>query len=138
MSKYEFQDEDELKSQEPNFSFIDSSQGELPISQINSGTQSQQYKTQPFDPSSKIWRDTDSIDLNSQSDKISLSGDFEDRLSQLNFEEGLEEDFLEIKKELPEHSCLYCGMSDVASSVKCQGCNKWFCNSRYFILFLRF
>lgn len=127
MSKYQFQDEDDLKSQpEPNFSFIDNSQSDLPISQNTSETQSQQYKTQPFDPSSKIWKDNESIDLNSQTDKISLSGDLEDRFSQLNFEE--DED-LEIK-ELPEHACQYCGISDVSASVKCLGCNRWFCNSR--------
>ena len=28
----------------------------------------------------------------------------------------------------PDHSCLYCGVSNESSVVKCSGCDKWFCN----------
>ncbi len=31
---------------------------------------------------------------------------------------------------LPEHHCKYCGIHNPASVVKCNLCNKWFCNNR--------
>ena len=49
-----------------------------------------------------------------------------------------EEEKVEIVREydlsnpdsLPEHHCRYCGIHNPASVVKCNLCNKWFCNSR--------
>ncbi|WEJ93722.1 ATP-dependent RNA helicase [Yamadazyma tenuis] len=32
--------------------------------------------------------------------------------------------------ELPEHACAYCGLDSVDSVVKCNICNRWFCNSK--------
>lgn len=31
---------------------------------------------------------------------------------------------------LPEHACAYCGIHSASSVVKCNTCNKWFCNSK--------
>lgn len=31
---------------------------------------------------------------------------------------------------LPEHACSYCGIHNASSVVKCNTCNKWFCNSK--------
>ncbi|AEF13567.1 hypothetical protein PICST_73544 [Scheffersomyces stipitis CBS 6054] len=31
---------------------------------------------------------------------------------------------------LPEHACAYCGVHSTHSVVKCNTCNKWFCNSK--------
>jgi len=39
---------------------------------------------------------------------------------------GLEYDM----NNLPEHACKYCGIHNPCSVVKCNACNKWFCNSR--------
>ena len=36
----------------------------------------------------------------------------------------------EIRKELPEHACSYCGIHSPSSVLKCLACSKWFCNSR--------
>lgn len=33
-------------------------------------------------------------------------------------------------KNVPEHACRYCGISDPASVMKCRGDGKWFCNNR--------
>lgn len=33
-------------------------------------------------------------------------------------------------EDLPEYACAYCGIHSVNSVVKCNGCNKWFCNSK--------
>ena len=32
---------------------------------------------------------------------------------------------------LPEHACAYCGIHTPASVVRCNACQKWFCNSRH-------
>lgn len=32
-------------------------------------------------------------------------------------------------EQLPDHACAYCGIHSTNSVVKCNGCNKWFCNS---------
>lgn len=52
-------------------------------------------------------------------------------MSQLTFEENEEEglDIASMGKELPEHSCKYCGIHSPASVAKCNQCKKWFCNS---------
>jgi len=31
---------------------------------------------------------------------------------------------------LPDHACAYCGIHSCSSVVKCNTCNKWFCNSK--------
>lgn len=36
----------------------------------------------------------------------------------------------DLKGDLPEHACSYCGIHNPACVVKCQICHKWFCNSR--------
>ena len=54
-----------------------------------------------------------------------------------------EEDYSEIEsvtpdiepydfKNLPEHSCVYCGVHEERCVVKCKSknCNKWFCNGK--------
>lgn len=33
-------------------------------------------------------------------------------------------------EKLPEYACKYCGIHNAACVVKCNTCNKWFCNSR--------
>ncbi|ODV62253.1 ATP-dependent RNA helicase NAM7 [Ascoidea rubescens DSM 1968] len=33
-------------------------------------------------------------------------------------------------QELPEHACSYCGIHSPSCVVKCESCNKWFCNSK--------
>ncbi|CCH41224.1 ATP-dependent helicase NAM7 [Wickerhamomyces ciferrii] len=33
-------------------------------------------------------------------------------------------------ENLPEHACAYCGIHNSSSVVKCNTCNKWFCNSK--------
>lgn len=43
-----------------------------------------------------------------------------------NEEESLEYDL----NRLPPHACKYCGIHNPASVVKCNTCDKWFCNSR--------
>jgi regulator of nonsense transcripts 1 len=67
-----------------------------------------------------------------------------DRKSELDFDEsafrdlddsddeenGLTEADLLDHKNLPEHACKYCGISDEACVVRCNGCRKWFCNGR--------
>lgn len=32
--------------------------------------------------------------------------------------------------DLPEHACSYCGIHTPTSVVKCESCNKWFCNGK--------
>jgi regulator of nonsense transcripts 1 len=32
--------------------------------------------------------------------------------------------------KLPEHACRYCGVHNPSSVIKCNQCDKWFCNSR--------
>lgn len=34
------------------------------------------------------------------------------------------------KDELPPHACAYCGIHHPSSVVKCNTCNRWFCNSK--------
>lgn len=34
------------------------------------------------------------------------------------------------QKNLPEHACKYCGVSDESCVVRCNTCKKWFCNGR--------
>ncbi|MBW0482268.1 hypothetical protein O181_021983 [Austropuccinia psidii MF-1] len=36
----------------------------------------------------------------------------------------------DLNRELPAHSCAYCGIHSPSSVVKCLICSKWFCNSR--------
>ncbi|EEH39397.2 ATP-dependent helicase NAM7 [Paracoccidioides lutzii Pb01] len=36
----------------------------------------------------------------------------------------------EEEKELPSHSCAYCGIHNPSSVVKCLTCTKWFCSAR--------
>ncbi|KKZ65358.1 regulator-nonsense transcripts 1 [[Emmonsia] crescens] len=36
----------------------------------------------------------------------------------------------EEEKELPVHSCAYCGIHNPSSVVKCLSCTKWFCSAR--------
>ncbi|EIM20663.1 hypothetical protein WALSEDRAFT_54922 [Wallemia mellicola CBS 633.66] len=36
----------------------------------------------------------------------------------------------DLKGDLPEHACNYCGIHNPACVVKCQICQKWFCNAR--------
>ena len=45
----------------------------------------------------------------------------------LNFDEEDEE---APEKKLPEHACKYCTIHDPACVVKCNICQKWFCNGR--------
>jgi regulator of nonsense transcripts 1 len=33
-------------------------------------------------------------------------------------------------KKVPPHACKYCGIHNPSSVVKCNACNKWFCNAR--------
>ena len=44
----------------------------------------------------------------------------------------LEDDFGTSSRasELPEHACLYCGIHNPSTVVKCMICKKWFCNGR--------
>ncbi|KPI36675.1 uncharacterized protein AB675_10103 [Cyphellophora attinorum] len=37
---------------------------------------------------------------------------------------------VEEEKELPPHSCAYCGIHNPASVVKCLACARWFCSAR--------
>ena len=37
---------------------------------------------------------------------------------------------VEEEKELPAHSCAYCGIHNPASVVKCLACARWFCSAR--------
>lgn len=39
-------------------------------------------------------------------------------------------DFDGFDPHLPEHACAYCGIHTSTSVVKCNTCNKWFCNSK--------
>ncbi|KAF0983917.1 hypothetical protein FDP41_007832 [Naegleria fowleri] len=57
-------------------------------------------------------------DLNSFIDKYATP---------LNFDEEDEE---VVEKKLPEHACKYCTIHDPACVVKCNICQKWFCNGR--------
>eukprot|EP01083_Nonionella_stella_P092697 259557_1 len=51
--------------------------------------------------------------------------------TELNFEETAEDGEMEYDvKTLPEHACKYCGIHSPSSVVKCNVCEKWFCNSR--------
>ncbi|KAH7280363.1 hypothetical protein KP509_37G063700 [Ceratopteris richardii] len=52
-------------------------------------------------------------------------------IGELAFEEGGDDDSHEYsKRDLPEHSCKYCGIHNPACIVRCNVCRKWFCNSR--------
>ena len=55
-------------------------------------------------------------------------------LNDLRFEddddEGTKGDAAGAEGILPECACRYCGHHDPASVVKCNVCNKWFCNAR--------
>ena len=48
----------------------------------------------------------------------------------LNFEEGEDEYYDNMEKELPPHACTYCGIHNPACVVRCSATEKWFCNSR--------
>lgn len=39
-------------------------------------------------------------------------------------------DLIDPQQHLPAHACLYCGLHNPASVVRCMTCQKWFCNSR--------
>ncbi|KAL9655597.1 hypothetical protein ABK040_002261 [Willaertia magna] len=56
-----------------------------------------------------------------------LSTFVEKYVTPLNFDED-EEEIQE--KQLPEHACKYCTIHDTSCVVKCNICNKWFCNGR--------
>jgi regulator of nonsense transcripts 1 len=50
---------------------------------------------------------------------------------ELDFKETFEDDdFFTNPKEVPAHACCYCGLHKPEYVVKCNICNKWFCNSR--------
>ena len=34
------------------------------------------------------------------------------------------------QQDLPKHACTYCGIHSAASVVRCNGCQKWFCNGK--------
>ena len=47
---------------------------------------------------------------------------------ELDFKETFDEDVLideEVPKELPPHACIYCGIHNPASVVRCIKSNKW-------------
>jgi hypothetical protein len=49
----------------------------------------------------------------------------------MDFKETFEDDdFFANPKEVPAHACCYCGLHKPEYVVKCNICNKWFCNSR--------
>ena len=48
----------------------------------------------------------------------------------LDFDEIEDEEDYNEEAELPEHACVYCGIHNPASVVKCVSTGKWFCNSR--------
>jgi regulator of nonsense transcripts 1 len=49
----------------------------------------------------------------------------------MDFKETFEDDdFFANAKEVPAHACCYCGLHKPEYVVKCNICNKWFCNSR--------
>ncbi|XP_063933195.1 regulator of nonsense transcripts 1-like [Zophobas morio] len=56
--------------------------------------------------------------------------DIANALTELNFDDVNEEEEHLPLKDLPPHSCLYCGIHNPASVVCCLTCHKWFCNSR--------
>lgn len=73
----------------------------------------------------------------SSSSLLSAQSTLDESMASLNFEEtGLcldEDDEMMMNpktKELPAHACIYCGLHDPASVVKCVTSGKWFCNSR--------
>lgn len=85
-------------------------------------------------------RDTlfDDDDVDDDDERRSLAdSEISDLLSaraseKLSFEEGeFLEDLDEMdSKELPEHACRYCGISDTSCVVQCTGCRRWLCNGR--------
>lgn len=72
----------------------------------------QEYKSNGF---SQTVSENDTTDLDS-----TTSGDFK----QMNFDD------LEPNSENLDHACAYCHIDHVECVVKCNTCNKWFCNSK--------
>ncbi|KAK9810079.1 hypothetical protein WJX72_004466 [[Myrmecia] bisecta] len=63
-------------------------------------------------------------------DNSSVSG-ITDRVSELNFDDAVEEDRGKGAEEvLPEWACAYCGIHNPECVVKCVTTGKWFCNAR--------
>jgi len=72
-------------------------------------------------------------DILSSTLQSATQGSREDELLQF---EGLDDEFHDEELEeydfdnLPDHACAYCGIHDPSCVVKCEICNRWFCNSR--------
>jgi len=68
------------------------------------------------------------MDAGSHADFYDGAGDGAAGTVELDFKETFDEDALideEAPKELPAHACIYCGIHDPASVVRCIKSNKW-------------
>lgn len=95
------------------------------LSQSQALTQSQTQLTQS--QSQADWPDSSPKVEQSQSKDAEEGRDKLEAFEEVfNEDEPLEYDMT----NLPECACKYCGIHNPASVVKCNTCNKWFCNSR--------
>lgn len=68
--------------------------------------------------------DNSSLTVPLEADTVASNGGFSD-----DENSNFPDDFAEEPEDLPEYACAYCGIHSVNSVVKCNSCNKWFCNS---------
>lgn len=115
----------QLYSQEtPSYSF----QNEFSATQkSNASVSTKKIMDGKQQPRAKRGDDADSIPesefstTKAQTEKLDfVEGGFDDEETEIDH------------KELPEHACRHCGISDPACVVRCNapGCRKWFCNGR--------
>ncbi|XP_040574732.1 regulator of nonsense transcripts 1 [Lepeophtheirus salmonis] len=108
----------ETQGEDFQFSFTLPSQSEEPSSAPGPGSSKIQSKTTPNGGLPRTQTPTNDIPSNN------LNGASEE----LEFEDDDDEE--NNKREIPEAACRYCGFLDPACVVQCNGCRKWFCNSR--------
>lgn len=147
--KFAFVEDADGSQATPAYNFLDSlnTQGsQQPYSQesANNFTFQSEYNTQQA-PSQKSTQSSfkkyNKHHQQQQDDLLSDMAQQQQQPKQLHLQDknlefvegGYDDEEVEVdQKELPEHACKYCGVSDPHCVVRCNapGCRKWFCNGR--------